>query len=434
MEITSDQVIIEGDSQLHGSVRAVPSKSHTHRAVIAASISEGTSKIENPSFSEDVRATADAVGSYGTDIKVAENSLLVRGVDHISVPENAVDCGESGSTIRFIVPILAHAKGISVVTGGPSLRKRPMQPLIDLLQQLGIQCYSVQSNGCAPLVLMGGSFQGGKARVVGNVSSQFISGLLFSAPLATQPTTIELSAPLESAPYVKMTMNVLACHGIHTEEKNNMSQFLIPGGQSPTSYNHVIEGDYSSAAFILVAGAITGSEIGVSGLNASQSLQGDSIIMPILKTMGVDTQSENQAIWVRSSHPTAAQIDARDCPDLVPPLAVLACFAQGTTRITRAERLRLKESDRLATVSSELQKMGAKIRATRDGLEITGVPNLVGAKVSSHGDHRIAMACAVAALRAKGDTVVDGARCVTKSYPTFFRDVRSLGGSIIGWK
>jgi len=429
-----EQITIRGGSQLHGSVRAPPSKSHTHRAVIAASLSTEKSKIENPSLSEDVCATIGAVEAYGTQVKLQEGSLAVIGVDHVETPADVVSCGESASTMRFVTPILAHAKGISIVTGEPSLRKRPMQPLVDAMRQLGVQCHSARSDGCAPLVVFGGTYNGGKVQIVGDVSSQFISGLLFSAPLGKQPTSIEVITPLESAPYVGMTLKILRCHNIHVDANADLARFKVDGVQSAASYDHVVEGDYSSAAFMLAAGAVTGSEIGVSGLKRSGSIQGDSKILSILGDMGVDIQVEEEFVGVRSTRLRATEIDARDCPDLVPPLAVVACHARGTTKIANVERLRTKESNRLAALSSELGRMGAKIRETRHGLEVTGVPFLKGAKVSSHGDHRIAMACAVAALAAKGETVIDGARCVAKSYPTFFEDLKSLGGDVLGWK
>ena len=434
MPSTSEQVTIRGGSRLQGSVRAPPSKSHTHRAVIAASLSTEKSKIENPSLSEDACATIAAVEAYGAQVTLQERSLTVVGVDHIETPADVVNCGESASTMRFVTPILPHAEGISVVTGKPSLRKRPMHPLIDAMRQLGVLCYSVRSNGCAPLVLFGRTYRGGKARIVGDVSSQFISGLLFSAPLGPQPTSIEVSTPLESAPYVHMTLRVLRCHDIQVDANANLTSFTINGVQSPRSYDHLVEGDYSSASFMLAAGAVTGSEIEVSGLKTSGSIQGDSQVLSVLRDMGVDVQSEEESVWIRPKRLRATEIDAADCPDLVPPLAVVACYAQGTTKITNAERLRVKESNRLVALSSELGKMGAKIQETRDGLEITGVPSLRGAKVDPQGDHRIAMACAVAALAAKGNTTIDRASCVTKSYPSFFEDLKTLGGDILGWK
>jgi len=427
-----EQVIISGSSQLQGSVHAPPSKSHTHRALIAASLSTESSKIMNPSLSEDATATIGAITAYGAKVAFQEGSLTVVGLDHVETPADVVNCGESASTARFVTPILAHAEGISIVTGGPSLRERPMQPLLDAMKQLGVTCYSARNNGHVPLVLFGRTYKGGKAKIAGDVSSQFISGLLFSAPLGSHPTLIEVNTSLESKPYARMTLEVLRRHGIEVEANADLTRFTVNGTQTACAHDHVIEGDYSLAAFMFAAAAVTGSEIQVSGLKTSGSIQGDSEALSILGDMGINIQTERESVQVQPRQLRATEIDATDHPDLVPPLAVIACHAQGTTKITNAERLRVKESNRLTALSSELGKMGAKVRETEDGLEITGVPFLKGAKVDSHGDHRVAMACAVAALAAKGTTTLDGAPCVAKSYPRFFEDLKSLGGDISG--
>ena len=434
MSNTPEQVAIKGGSKLQGSVEAPPSKSHTHRALIAASLSCETSRIENPSLCKDAEATVRAVEAYGTDVNLKDGALVVRGTGRIELPVDVVNCLESASTMRFVTPILAHAKGISVVTGEASLRQRPMQPIIGSLKQLGVQCYSTRNDGHAPLVIFGGTYDGGKVRITGDLSSQFISGLLFSASAASKSTSIEVTTTLYSAPYVDMTLEILKRHGIVVESNSNPTAFSIRGDQTTNSHDHFIEGDYSSAAFLLAAGVVTGSEISVSGLKTSESLQGDSAILSLLKDMGVEVETGNGSVRVRRSNPQAIVMDATDCPDLVPPVAAIACYAQGKTKIMNAERLRTKESNRLSALSGELRKMGAEIRETADGLEIAGESGLKGAKVSSHGDHRIAMACSVAALGAKGETVVSGAGCIAKSYPVFFDDLKSLGGDIRGWK
>jgi 3-phosphoshikimate 1-carboxyvinyltransferase len=402
--------------------------------LIAASLSQKKSIIENPSRNEDIEATIAAIEAYGTDLSSEERTLIVVGSGHIDTPEDVVYCSESASTMRFVTPILAHASGISVVTGGPSLRKRPMHLTIDCLGQLGVKCYSVRNNGCAPLVTFGGTYKGGNARVVGNVTSQVISGLLFSAILASQATSIEITTVLESAPYVKMTLQVLRDHGIEVTAGSDLRRLLIKGGQSVDSATHIIEGDYSSAAFLLVAGAITGSEIHVSGLKTRASIQGDSEIVNILRAMNAEIQTNDDSVWIHPSRLHATNVDAANCPDLVPPIAAAACYAEGTTKITNAQRLRSKESNRLAALSMELRKMGAKIQETEEGLTITGSSILKGSRVASYGDHRVAMACSVAALGAKGRTIISEAGCVAKSYPRFFDDLKTLGGDVLGWK
>lgn len=432
MSKISEQIVINGGCQLRGTINAPPSKSHTHRTLIAASLSGQTSRIENASLCDDTRATMAAAEAYGAEVQLQGGSLIVKGTDHIKLPFDVVNCGESASTMRFVTPILAHAEGISAVTGGASLRQRPMQPLIDSLKQLGVQCYSTRNNGQAPLIIFGGTYNGGKVKIRGDVSSQFISGLLFSASVASKPTYIEVTTILDSSPYVRMTLEILKCHGITVDSNADLTEFSVQGEQSAKPHNHLIEGDYSSTAFLLAAGAVTGSRIGVSGLQTSRSLQGDQRILYLLRDMNVEVEVGNGSVRIRPSHLAAIAMDAADCPDLVPPLAAMACYAHGKTKIMNAGRLRAKESNRLAALSSELKKMGAEIQETGDGLEIVGGVTLEGANVSSHNDHRIAMACSIAALGARGVTVVDDANCIAKSYPGFFDDLISLGGDIHG--
>ena len=434
MQDMPEQIAVSGGSSLHGSVRAPPSKSHTHRALIAASLTQEKSIIQNPSESKDIEATIAAIEAYGTHLSRETKILTVNGPSYINTPEDVIHCSESASTMRFVTPILAHARGISVITGGPSLRKRPMHLTIDCLGQLGVKCCSVRNDGHAPLITFGGTYKGGNVQVAGNETSQVISGLLFSAPLASQTTSIETTTMLASAPYVKMTLQILRNHGIEVTADADLRRFLIKGGQSVESAKHVIEGDYSSAAFLLAAGIITGSKIHVSGLETRASLQGDSEIVDILRAMDAEIHTDTESIWTEPSRLRAVNVDARNCPDLVPPIAAVACYAEGTTKITNAARLRDKESNRLAALSTELGKMGAKIEETEDGLKISGGRVLTGCTLASHGDHRVAMACSVAALGAKGRTTIDGADCVAKSYPNFFEDLKMLGGNVLGWK
>lgn len=236
-----EQIAVDGGAQLHGKVHVVPSKSHTHRALIAASLSSQKSRIRNPSSGEDVEATINAIRAYGTEVTFKGDNLEVVGPRHIALPEDVLHCGESGSTMRFVGPVLSHAEGISVLTGGVSLRRRPMHPLISSLGQLGVRCYSVREDGRAPLVIFGGTYKGGITRIRGDISSQFISGLLFSAPLASRSTSIEVTTMLESAPYVRMTLEILKCHGIEVDAAPK--KFLVPGGQS-ANYNPAGEHDF----------------------------------------------------------------------------------------------------------------------------------------------------------------------------------------------
>jgi len=416
---------IRATKELRGRIRAPPSKSYTHRAVIAASLAKGKSRIHQPLISEDTLATIDACACLGANITRDNTALIVTGTDRLRAPSKPIDCRESASTIRFLTPVAALAEGSSVLTGSPSLKKRPIAPLVKALQLLGVE--GTSDNGYPPVSIVGGGIRGGQTSLVGNISSQFVSGLLFVCPLARENTEIEVTTPLESKPYVQLTVDTIEKHGVKITVSNNFQSYRIPQGQTYMAQNHLVPGDYASSAFLMVAAAVTHSKIVIS--NLFHHMPDDSII-DILKEMKVDVHVREDSVEVDGGEPRAASIDAKDIPDLVPPCAVLACFSEGDTIIYNAKRLRLKESDRLEALSSELKRMGANISVTRDGLRIKGPCKLHGATVDPHNDHRIAMACAIAGLRSDGRTMIPRADCVNKSYPTFFQDLKKLGAEI----
>ena len=269
----------------------------------------------------------------------------------------------------------------------------------------------------------------------GDVSSQFVSGLMFACPLAKTDTQLTLTSLLESKSYVLMTENVLSKHGIKVDISEDFNRVKIPSKQTYQPIESRVPGDFSSAAFLLSAAAITNSEVVLKNLDYG-SIQGDKVILRILQQMGVNGKVCESQIEIDGKEDllTAVDVDARDIPDLVPACAVLACFANGTSKIHDAERLRLKESDRLTSLYKELGKMGADITMDESSLTIKGPCKLHGATIDPHNDHRIAMACAVAALRAEGETVIQNAECVRKSYPHFFTDLTSLGVDVVGGK
>ncbi|MEM2273489.1 MAG: 3-phosphoshikimate 1-carboxyvinyltransferase [Candidatus Bathyarchaeia archaeon] len=425
------ELIVRGGAALYGSIVAPPSKAHTHRAIIASSLSRGESKIHNILFCDDTIATINACRMLGAEITVSEcGEVRVGGSPKPKTPEDVIDCGESGSTMRFITPVCALADGISILTGGESLRRRPMGPLLDALGQIGVKCYSARGDGRPPIIVFGGGIRGGRARIRGDVSSQFISGLLFAAPMAQNDTYICLLTSLESKPYVDITLDILTKHNVKVASSENL--FHVPCGQEYKPYNHAIEGDYSSASFLLAAAAITRSNVRVENL-LRDSLQGDRRIISILGDMGAVIDVGLNCVEVRDIDGSLrpVNINMRDNPDLVPVCAVLACFADGESVISGVRRLRFKESDRVEVLLSELGKMGASIRVLEDSLIIRGGGRLHGAIIDPHGDHRIAMACAVAALGADGETIIRDAECISKSYPNFIRDMRLLGAEII---
>jgi 3-phosphoshikimate 1-carboxyvinyltransferase len=427
------KLTVKKTESLKGTVTAPSSKAYTQRTVIAASLSEGKSVIKYPLKCNDTIATIKACSMLGAKIKWEDSSLSVEGVSKPKTPEDIIYCQGSGATIRFLTSICALADGTSVLTGDRSLGRRPMQPLLDALNQLGAKCFSTKGDGKPPVIVLGGGIKGGSASIVGNVSSQFISSLLFAAPKAEKETKIEITTTLESKFYVEMTLNILKEHGIKVEFSPNYERFIVPCNQNYMPFNHAIEGDYSSAAFLLAAASITKSEVKITNLKG-QTLQGDKIIVNILKKMGVTISQDKDCVEVFGKEKLQpVNIDLKDSPDLVPVCAVLACFADGETIIKGVKRLRFKESDRISSLISELGKMGAKIKVENNSLKIEGKAKLHGAHICSHRDHRIAMACTVAALKTEGETVIQGIECIRKSYPNFIQDLKTLGGKMFGW-
>lgn len=410
---------------LKGEVRAPSSKSYTHRAIIAASLAEGRSLIKSPLLADDTVATINACVSFGISIKQHKTGLSIVGSSELKAPPEAINCGDSASTIRFLTPVAALAKGRIVLDGNAGLRRRPIGPLIEALKELGVQCSS--NKGFPPVTVVGGTLRGGRASLVGDVSSQFVTGLLFACPLAEEDTEIVLTTPLESKPYVRLTLDILRSHHIEITTSEDLRRFIIPGEQKYVPKDHEVPGDYSAAAFLLAAAAITDSEVTVKNLSSDQP---DSEIMKILTEMGASVEVEERSVRVSGGKLRGIAIDAKDIPDLVPVCAALACVADGVTHIHGARRLRIKESDRLSSLSSELHKMGADVTEETEGLVIHGPNALRGATISPHGDHRIAMACAIAGLKAEGKTEILEAECVNKSYPNFFKDLKRLEAKV----
>ena len=425
-------VVIGKSEHLEGEVWAPPSKAYTHRMLIAASLSKGTSTISNPLVSDDTKATLEAVEAFGAEAELQEKCWTITGVDSLRTPKNPVDCGESGATLRFMTPVAALAPGSSIFTFGSSLERRPISPLLQSLKQLGTESSLQVKEESSIVRIHGGGIRGGKTSIRGDISSQFISGLFFACPRAARDTEVEVTTPLESRGYVQMTMEVLGKHGIRVSASNDFTRFKIPSNQTYKPCDHEVPGDFSSAAFLLAAAAVTSSKMKVKNLD-SRSIQGDKAILDILTEMDLKVMVGDQYVEVQGGlQLNAVDVDAMNIPDLVPVCAVLACYSKGTSKIYNAKRLRYKESDRLASLHLELKKMGAEITMKEDGLIIRGPCAMHGATISPHNDHRIVMACAVAAIGAKGETKIQNSECVSKSYPRFFDDLRLLGANIVG--
>lgn len=406
-------------SHLKGTVTIPPSKSLLHRALICAALARGTSSIHHFGLSEDITATMDCLTKLGASFKIKGDTVLVNG---IATPPDAVNlqCEESGSTLRFLIPV-ASAFGINAVFHGKNrLVERPLDIYQTVLSEHGIK---VDYSGNLPFQIAG-TLRPGIYQVNGNVSSQFITGLLFALPLLEETSRIEVLPPFESKSYVDITLHVLSQFGIRIEQTE--SGYLIPGGQQYRCCEFTVESDYSQAAFFLVADAL-GADIALKSF-PEISVQGDREILAILKRAGAKVHLRSGTLTCRAKTLTAFEADGADIPDLVPILAVLACFCKGTSHITHTERLKLKESDRIASTLDLIRKMGG-IASYQDGtITIEGVGTLSGAELESFNDHRIAMCAAVAASAATGSTILHHADCVKKSYPAFFDHYRQLGG------
>lgn len=419
--------------KLKGDVKIPPSKSMAHRAVICAALGTGISKIRNIDFSDDIIATINAMRALGAIIEEKEEYLEVKGIKYDGLHlnrdfERVVDCNESGSTLRFIVPISLVFEGVTRFVGRGNLGKRPLTTYYEIFDKQGIE-YSYKE-GVLDLVV-NGSLKPGEFKVKGNISSQFISGLFFSLPLLNGDSKVIITTELESKGYLDLTLSALKDFGIEIVN-NDYKEFIIKGNQNYVGRDYTVEGDYSQGAFFLCADAI-GSEVNILDLK-SDSLQGDREVIDILTRMGVVFQRSNNSILGKCRKLRSTIIDASQCPDIIPVVSLVAALCKGTTEIRNAGRLRIKECDRLNAVAVELNKLGANLTEYEDSLVIEGVNELQGGvEVWSHKDHRIAMTLAIAATICKEPIIIKDYECVSKSYPHFFEDFKMLGGSVSEW-
>jgi len=419
-------VTITPKSVLIGEISAPPSKAHTHRALFAGLLSRGVTTVMNPLSCDDTEATAGAISSLGAKLERGPNAWAIQSSGRPNALRREIQCGESGVTLRFTIPVASLTGEKIRLAGHEGLMGRPIKPLAEAMKQLGVSV-KASRNG---VVVEGGPPKGGRVIIPGDVSSQFVSGLLLAAPLMETELKLELTSALQSNIYVSLTIDVMKKHGVEVNSNGKMSTFTVPPMQSYKPASHRVPGDFSSAAFAMSAAAITDSKLMIRGLSMD-SLEPDSVMVEILSKMGVDARSLPEGVMVEGARLKGINVDLRDCPDLGPIVAVLGCYAKGKTQITGAGRLRYKESNRLETIASELRTLGADIEETEDGLIMCGPCSLEAGIVDSHGDHRIAMALSIAAIRARDEVVIKHAECVSKSYPTFFNDLRSLGVEVV---
>lgn len=417
--------------KLSGLLTVPSSKSMTHRELICAALTAGTSVVDNVSLSNDITATIscmEAMGARFEEIPSAYEGRHAYRVTGSVAPQGyplTVDAGESGSTLRFLIPIAAYSGNTVTFEGHGRLVDRPLTPYYMIFDEKGVD---YATDGRLPFTV-GSVLPSGLYRMPGDVSSQFFTGLLFVLPLLPGDSVLESSTPLESASYIDMTLECMARHGVIIQQSSE-GKYQISGNQAYQPGTFSVEGDYSQAAFWLAAGLL-GNGITVKGLSP-KSTQGDRVIVDILERMGGTLTRNGNEITAQPSDAHGTVIDAEDCPDLVPVLAALAAVSEGRTEIIHAARVRLKECDRLHAMTVELTKLGAHISENPEGLVIEGKASLSGGTVDAWNDHRIAMALAAVSSKCTAPLAITGAESVRKSYPTFWEDFKALGGTVNG--
>jgi 3-phosphoshikimate 1-carboxyvinyltransferase len=417
--------IVSEKSTLRGEVLIPASKSHTVRAVTLSTLAHGKSTIRHPLVSSDCLAAVGAGRLFGAKVSLGD----VWEVDGVNgapcIPENVVDVKNSGTTLYFFMGTAALGKGATVLTGDEQIVKRPAQPLITALSDLGAEVFSTRNNGLPPVVVKGPA-KGGKTRF-GGLVSQYVSSLLIHCPLMEKDSELEV-LDVHEKPYIQMTLSWLDRYGIRYKASDDFAHFIIYGGQGYRGLDVTVPGDFSSGTFFLVAGSISEADITLRGLDMND-VQGDKQVVMYLQEMGARITQEKGKIRVRGGELKGKEIDLGDTPDALPAMAVAGCFAQGKTILRNAANARLKETDRIAVMAKELTILGAKVEELPDGLVIHQ-SKLRGRSVCGHGDHRVVMALAVAGTAMPGRIEVDGAEAVQVTVPNFFELMKGLGAKI----
>lgn len=411
-----------------GEVKIPPSKSMAHRAIICAALASGTSRIGNIAYSEDIKATIGCMEKLGAEIKQAADTLEIAGVGSLAALQRnvssgtVVDCNESGSTLRFLIPVFALTDTHCIFTGQGRLMQRPQTVYEEIFAEQKKKFQISEDKIETFESLSAGVFQ-----VRGDISSQFISGLLFTLPLLPDNSIIKIMPPFESRSYVNLTLDLLRQFGIETVWLND-NALMIKGGQTYTACDYTVEGDFSQLAFWGVLAAVN-NDLTITGVNPA-SRQGDSVIIDILKSFGAEVTNISDGYKISRRDLTGCEIDLENCPDLGPVLTVLAALADGTTVIKNAGRLRIKESDRILAMETELKKAGVDISSTTDTITIKGGVTKTapgGYTFFGHNDHRIVMSMAVLSTVLGQPSVIENANAINKSYPNFFEDLQQAG-------
>jgi 3-phosphoshikimate 1-carboxyvinyltransferase len=407
-------------------VISVPgSKSYTQRALIAASLARGRSVLRNALISEDTEYLMEALRLLGAGISLQGNDISVEGTGgSVVAPSSPLYLGNNGTGLRFLVGMASIGQGTFVLDGSARMRQRPIQPLVDALNQIGVKAFCVDGTGCPPVQVEGAGLPGGETRLDTALSSQYVSSLLLASPCAEKDIEIGASTLIPSWPYVELTLDVMAQFGVEVEDFDK-KRFRVKAPQTYQPQEYVIEGDVSSATYFMAAAAIVGRRVRVSNIDGS-SLQGDLRFLEILDTMGCAVSASEEGVEIAGplSNHEDLTFDLNEAPDLVPALAVVSGFRRGKTTLENILHLRVKESDRVAAITNELQKIGAQAEKKADGMVIQGMATR-GADIECYDDHRIAMSFAIAGLAIEG-VIIKDPDCVKKSFPDFWTKLDAL--------
>ena len=409
--------------RLDATLQVPGSKSYTHRALIVAALAEGESIIQGGLLSEDTYYTQKGLELLGAEISWDDGIFRVRGTGGIiKNPARDIYLGNAGTSMRFLTSIVALGQGTFMLTGSRRMQERPIQDLLDVLASFGVNAYTKENTGCPPVIIESNGLRGGEARLKGSLSSQYLSSILLASPYASQDVHIEIIGDLVSRPYVDMTMETMRSFGVKVTHWQHRS-FRVPAGQRYLARNYMVEGDTSSACYFWAAAAITGGRVAITNV-PPDSLQGDLGFLKILEKMRCWVKMGESGITVEGGKLRGIEVDMNSMPDVVPTLSVVAAFAKGNTIIKNVPHLRIKETDRLKAVATELQRMGIEVKERIDGLIITG-GKPKAATIETYNDHRMAMSFALAGLVVPGVRIKNES-CVQKSFPDFWDRLEGL--------
>ena len=408
-------------ANVSGKIKAISSKSDAHRLLICGALADAPTKVHCNVMSKDIAATVDCLKNMGAEISVDGDIITV--IPNKFNEKAELDCGESGSTLRFLLPVVSALGIDATITGHGRLPERPLSPLKEEMERMGVTYHTGSS---FPLHLTG-QLRSGEYEILGNVSSQFISGLLFALPMLDGDSKIKLIPPVESRSYLNITLSALRKFGIEIIEEENL--YIIKGNQKYISPKEItVDGDWSNSSFFLCAGALDENGVTVEDLDIN-SPQGDKAILKVLENMGADVKINGTKITVKKNKLNGTVVDAADIPDAVPIISVVAAFCEGETKIINAGRLRIKESDRIKAIYDMLTTVGGVVEETADGLIIKGNKKLLGGTVDGCNDHRIVMSAAILSNFCDSAVEITDAQAVSKSYPHFFEDFNKMGGN-----